>query len=90
LAVLGVKLMLVEDAEALKIYGSRIPQRRETSVHAGTIEIRFSSKKFREIQAKGRQARWAKMTPAQRTKWARKLNRIRWQRQAANGGAAHE
>jgi hypothetical protein len=90
LSVLGVRLLLVEDEQSLQTYAARIPQRRESSVHAGTIEIKFSRKKFREIQAKGRRARWDAMTAKQRSAYARRMNRARWQREAANGGAAHE
>jgi hypothetical protein len=82
LAVLQAKLLLVPDPEAEKLYGARIPQRQEPCVHNGvrgvTTEIRFSHKKFRQIQAKGRRARWDNMTAKQRSAWARKLNRARW------------
>ena len=88
LAVLGLKLLVVEDAEAVKTYGARIPPRHESFVHAATMEIKFTRRKFRQIQAKGRKARWDNMTAKQRSAWARKLNRIRWQRELANGAAA--
>jgi hypothetical protein len=82
LGILQAKLLLVPDPEAEKLYGARIPQRQESCVHNGvrgvTTEIRFSHKKFRQIQAKGRRSRWDNMSPKQRSAWARKLNRFRW------------
>jgi hypothetical protein len=89
LGVLCAKLVLVPDPEAEKLYGARVPQRQESRVHNGvhgvTVEVRFSRKKFRQIQAKGRRARWDAMTPKQRSAWARKLNRIRWAKARAGG-----
>jgi hypothetical protein len=79
LAVLGLKLPVIEDPEAVATYGSRIPPRKESFVHGGTtVEFRISRRAFRQMQAKGRKARWEKMTAEQRSKWARELNRIRW------------
>jgi hypothetical protein len=87
LGVLGAKLVLVPDPEAEKLYGARIPQRQESCVHHGvrgvTTEIRFSHKKFRQIQAKGRRSRWDNVSPEQRSAVARELNRIRWAKVAA-------
>ena len=76
LGALSIKLLVVEDPEALEKYGSRIPLRKELAVHGGTMEFRISRRAFRQLQAKGRRARWDKMTPAQRTRWARKLNQF--------------
>jgi hypothetical protein len=78
LAVLGLKLLVIEDPEAVATYGSRIPPRKENFVHGATMEFRISRRAFRQIQAKGRRARWDKMTAEQRSEWARELNRIRW------------
>jgi hypothetical protein len=88
LACLGLRIVLCEDPQAIQKYAARIPRRNESFVHAGTmVEIKFTRRKFREIQAKGRRARWDSMTAKQRSAWARKLNRARWQRKAANGAA---
>jgi hypothetical protein len=91
LGVLQAKLLLVPDPEAEKLYGARIPQRQESCVHNGvrgdTTEIRFSHKKFRQIQAKGRRSRWDNMSPKQRSAVARELNRIRWAKVAAKTAA---
>ena len=91
LGVLGAKLVLMPDPEAEKLYAHKIPQRQESCVHTGvrgvTTEIRFSHKKFRQIQAKGRRSRWDNMTPKQRSAWARKLNKIRWAKVAAKAEA---
>jgi hypothetical protein len=85
LAILGCRLILVEDLEAVKMYDGRIPKRNEAFVHATTMEIKFSRRKWRQIQTKGRRTRWDSMTAKQRSAYARKLNRIRW----ANGGKAN-
>jgi hypothetical protein len=78
LGALGMKLIAVVDEDAVARFSSRLPIRNESCVHTGTTEIRFSHKKFRQIQAKGRRARWDNMTPKQRSAWARRLNKIRW------------
>jgi hypothetical protein len=85
LGVLGIKLVIVEDEEALRRLNGRLEKRQQPFVRTGTMEWRISRRAFRKMQAKGRQARWDAMTPAQRSAWARKLNRIRWHPEAVNG-----
>jgi hypothetical protein len=53
LGVLGVKLVMVESRQAMERYGSRIPKRKETCVHAGTVHIALSGKHMRAIRRKG-------------------------------------
>ena len=78
LGALGMKLIAVEDPEAVARFTSRLPARQESCVHTGTMEWRISRRAFRQMQDKGRRSRWDAMTPKQRSAWARKLNRIRW------------
>jgi hypothetical protein len=84
LGALGMKLIAVEDPEAVARFTSRLPARQESCVHTGTMEWRISRRAFRQMQAKGRKSRWENMTPKQRSAWARKLNKIRWAK-ARNG-----
>jgi hypothetical protein len=86
LGTLQLKLVVTEDENAARRFGSQLEKRNEACVHSGTMEIRFSHKKFRQIQAKGRRSRWDNMTAKQRSAWARKLNRARWAK--ARGGEA--
>jgi hypothetical protein len=76
---LGIRLQMVED-EDTKRFIDRLPKRGKGAIRSGTTEIRLSRRFMRKIQAKGRKARFAKMTPNQRSALARKLNRIRWAR----------
>jgi hypothetical protein len=87
LGVLGLRIVLIEDPVAIARFGSRISQRKTAFVRSGTIEFRISRRAFRQMQEKGRKARWDAMTAKQRSAWARKMNRIRWQRGSANGAA---
>jgi hypothetical protein len=83
LGVLGVKLVMVEDAEALERFGSRIPKRDPRAVRSGTLEFSISRRFLKQIQRQGGLARWQNKTPAQRAAWARRMNRLRWHRAKA-------
>jgi hypothetical protein len=73
LGVLGVKLVMIEDADAMA-----------KSVHTGTKTWRVSSRAFKKMQDKGRKSRWENMTPEQRSAWVRrKLNKARQEKAAA-------
>jgi hypothetical protein len=91
LGTLQLKLIVTEDEKASARFGAQLEKRNESCVHNGvrgvTTEIVFSHKKFRQIQAKGRRSRWNAMSPAQRSAWARELNRIRWAKVAAKAAA---
>jgi hypothetical protein len=78
LAVLGAELWLVGNPEAVRRFGSRLKKRNDNLVRGGTTVIELSHRFMRKIQAKGRKARFAKMTAEQRSELARELNRIRW------------
>jgi len=88
LGALGMKLIAVEDPEAVARFTSRLPARQESCVHTGTMEWRISRRAFRQMQDKGRRSRWDAMTPKQRSAWARKLNRIRWSKARGGNGKA--
>jgi hypothetical protein len=54
LGALGMKLIAVEDSEAVARFTSRLPVRQESCVHTGTMEWRISRRAFRQIQAASR------------------------------------
>lgn len=82
--VLGIRCVLVHDAEAWARIEkhSRRKIRDESHYQAvlrgGTTEIRLSRRHMSIIQAKGRTNRWSKMTPKQKAKWAKQMNKKRW------------
>jgi hypothetical protein len=78
---LAVKALLVEDEAALARISNRLVKRKYL-VRSGTTHIELSRRFMRKIQAKGRHARFAAMTPEQRSELGRKLANHRW----SNGG----
>jgi hypothetical protein len=84
LAVLGLKMILVEDAEAVKIYGARIPARNEYCAHMLTVKAGrgkqqlVSVRLLRRIAPLGGAARNRSLSPARRRQIARKAARARW------------
>jgi hypothetical protein len=80
LGVLGIKCLFVEDEDALRRVADRLTRRNSNLVRGGTTVIELSHRFMRKIQAKGRKARFAKMTAEQRSELARELNRIRWKK----------
>jgi hypothetical protein len=83
LGALGCKLVMIEDDDALQRFTSRIPARDPRAVRAATLEFHISRQFMRKIQRQGGIARWQGKTPAQRSAWARRMNRIRWAREKA-------
>jgi hypothetical protein len=85
---LGLRAVLVEDPEAWE----RIRKRRDfktrdqahlasaTQMHAPALQITFSRKKMAAMSRKGGIASWAKLTPKQRTRKARKMAKARWRK----------
>ena len=49
-------MQLVEDLEAVKMYGDRIPKRNESFVHDGAISLRLSRAFMRKIGKKARKS----------------------------------
>jgi hypothetical protein len=54
MAILGVKLVMVEDPETMARYASRLHKRHESFVHSATVHISLSGKHMRAIRRKRR------------------------------------
>jgi hypothetical protein len=84
LSILGVKLIMVEDADALKRYGSRLKKRDERLVRAGlragSLQVTFSSRAIRKIRSEGGKARMEKLGEEGRKELSRRANEVRWKR----------
>ena len=78
LGALGLKLIVVEDEDALRRVAGRLKRRNPNLVRSAASEFRLSHRFLRKIASKGGTARDAKLTPEQRSELARELNRIRW------------
>jgi len=62
LAVLGVRLLMVEDPKAMAQYTDKFAKRVEHCAHDGAaIRFSFSRRFMRKIGLKGAQVRWAKV-----------------------------
>jgi hypothetical protein len=88
LGALGLRLVLIEDPEALGRIASRLEPRQVRTpiraVKAGRGRTRLVSlRHLRKIAPEGGRARMAKMTPRQRSKHARAAVMARWSRKAA-------
>jgi hypothetical protein len=92
LAVLGLKIILAEDPEALEQFGARIPAKddsatRMLAVKAGRGKQQLVSVRFlRKIAHSGGVARNLALSPARRKKIARKAALAKWAK--ARGGEA--
>jgi len=84
LGVLGLKLIAVEDADALERYGSRLKKRDEKLVRAGlragSLQVTFSSRAIRKIRSEGGKARMKKLGEEGRKELSRRANEVRWRR----------
>jgi hypothetical protein len=78
LTVLGVKLLMVEDLEAIARYGGRIPHRVDRAVRSGTWEFSISRRHMAKIQRKGGQNRMAGLSKDQRRELSLRANFTRW------------
>ena len=84
LGVLGIKLLMVEDPEAVARYNGRLPQRNETCVHNGAaITFTFSRRHMQKIGQNGALVRWARIR--KRKPIARKGGKARWAKARGNG-----
>ena len=86
LAILGVKLQMIEDAEAVKRYGSRLAQRNESYVHSATVQFMFSGRHMKKIQRKGGTNSRAYMSARRARALARRAARARWAKQQNGHG----
>jgi hypothetical protein len=78
LAVLGVKLVMVESREAMERYGSRIPKRDDSRVHSGTVHFALSGKHMGAIRRKGGANSRKNLGKRLRRALARKAAQARW------------
>jgi hypothetical protein len=86
LAVLGVKLLMVEDQEAIKRmnrvaiqkFGAPLSKRDESCVHAGTVHFALSGRHMRAIQRKGGANSRKNLGKRLRRALARKAANARW------------
>jgi hypothetical protein len=78
LGVLGVKLVMVEDVDAIKRHGERIKARNNNLVHGGVVQHTQSLKFLRKIGKKGGKARLKTMNAKRRSASARKAAFARW------------
>jgi hypothetical protein len=91
LAVLGLKMILVEDIEAVNRYGPRIPVSNESCARMLTVKAGrgkqqlVSVRLLRRIAPLGAAARNRALSPARRRQIARKAALARWHR---NGNGA--
>jgi hypothetical protein len=89
MAVLGLKIVLVEDRAAVEQYTRRIPRRNGAFVHhntaAAAINISLSKQWLRKIGRVGAQVRWAQKR--QRVRSASHAAKVRWSNGKANGHA---
>jgi hypothetical protein len=83
-AALGIRCILIEDPEATERLRKQLKPRNGSFVRATRTVQSITDRKWIRIQKLGRQARWAKMSAAQRSKLARRLNIYRW-RKNGNG-----
>jgi hypothetical protein len=59
LGVLGIKLLVVQDDEAVERYSGKLNKRTENCVHNGAaIEFKFARRYMRKLGQKGAEARW--------------------------------
>lgn len=83
LGALGVKIMLVEDPEALAKFTAKGDARDEryaknAALHSDSVEIKFGGRKFKRMQRKGGANSRKYMSKKKATRLARRANRMRW------------
>jgi hypothetical protein len=76
-AALGVSCVLIEDPAATARLKNSLPPRNGSYVRAAP-RIMLTERVWRQLQKRGRQVRWSKLTPAQRSQIMRALARKRW------------
>ena len=93
LTALGLKLVVVEDHEAMARYTSRAEPRVPCMAHTGRVSRtaikRVKTIIFEELGHKGGIAFWATKTKAERTAWGREMIAKRWQKYQAKKLANH-
>jgi len=82
LGVLGVKLLMVEDPDAVERFGGRIKRHNPNLIHTHVVHHTQSIKFLRAIGKKGGRARMHTMDAKQRSASARNAALTRWQNPA--------
>jgi hypothetical protein len=85
LGVLSLKLIVTHDEQALQIYGSRIPRRTESAMHATAVHIVLSRRFFQKIAAKGGANSRKNMSARRARVLARRAAKARWAKRKQNG-----
>jgi hypothetical protein len=83
LGVLGVKLVMFEEREAVERFGSKIPARQERSVRSTAVHIHLSRQFLAKIGAMGGTNSRKNISRRRSRALARKAAAARWRPQAA-------
>jgi hypothetical protein len=88
MAILGVKLVMVEDPETMARYASRLHKRDENFVHAATVHFALSGKHMRAIRRKGGLNSRRYMSAREARALARRAAHARWAKAREGNGKA--
>jgi hypothetical protein len=88
MAILGVKLLMVEDPETMARYASRLYKRDENFVHAATVHFALSGRHMRAIRRKGGANSRKYMSARQASALARRAANVRWAKAREGNGKA--
>lgn len=80
LGLLGAKLILVEDVEALEHVRNRLVPRNESQMRVKSVHIEIGASTIRKARLKGGQNSRKYMSPKKASALARKAARARWGR----------
>jgi hypothetical protein len=80
LQALGIKCVFLEDPEATQRLKKRLKPRNSNLVRSAVTEVRLTRRFMQKIGRMGAAVRFSKMTPEERSKLARRLNKARWRK----------
>ena len=90
LGVLGAKLILVEDAQAIKRFGSQLRKRDQRFVRSGSVHVvKLTSRHLQKIGRVGGNCRASRMSPEARTDAARAAAVARWAKVSPKNRSEH-
>jgi hypothetical protein len=75
---LAIRLLMVEDKEALARIANRLERRDAKMVRGGTVHIELSRRFLRKIQRKGGKNSRKNMTPEEASELGRRAALVRW------------
>ena len=80
LGALGVKLVLQEDPDAMRRFGTRhgFGKRNETVVRSGTVQFCFSQREMKRRQRKGGENSRSNLDPEEASELGRRAALVRW------------